>query len=465
MGSPPKPWERSGSIAAAASPSPLSTVSTSSSAPAPSVPISASTTTPSASATNPPSVPARPASFASPVASSASPFTSPFSNPYNRFGTTSSYSPYGSSLYGNVGSLGGYGGYPYGSYGGYGMNSMYGGTYGSMGMGMGGMGMYGQPGMPFDPSNPSVTQALESTTATTFALLHSVVQTFAGLAQMLESTFMATHSSFFALAGVVDQFAQLRNALGSVLGLFGLVRWLRDLLTGRNRSARGEMRGEFREFLNGRPVQGPAPAPPNASKKPLVFFVLAMLGIPYAMHKLVKLIAERAARQQQQNPQQQGILMPSGQVLPPLDPSQLSFARTVYPFQASTPSELNLQENEIVAIMGKLDPRPDAGRPRRLVPPKIRRGVGAEGARGQEGRLRENTSVIGVSLLHTHVVCHPLVFTLFPFFSPFTCTETDLFPRVIYSILISYIVASSLGTGRYPVVRPNHVASAKTKRD
>ncbi len=239
------------------------------------------------------------------------------------------------------------------------MNSMYGGNYGGMGMGMGGMGMYGQqPGMPFDPSNPSVTQALESTTATTFALLHSVVQTFAGVAQMLESTFMATHSSFFALAGVVDQFAQLRNALGSVLGLFGLVRWLRDLLTGRSGSgARGEMRGEFREFLNGRPVQGPAPAPPNASKKPLVFFFLAMLGIPYAMHKLVKLIAERAARQQQQQPQQQqGILMPSGQVLPPLDPSQLSFARTLYPFQASTPSELSLQENEIVAIMGKLDP-------------------------------------------------------------------------------------------------------------
>ena len=257
--------------------------------------------------------------------------------------------------------MGGYGGYGgYGGLGGYGMNSMYGGSYGGMGMsmggGMGGMGMYGQPGMPFDPNNPSVTQALESTTATTFQLLHSVVQTFAGMAQMLESTFMATHSSFFALAGVVDQFAQLRNALGSVLGLFGLVRWLRDLLTGRTtRGARGEMRGEFREFLNGRPVQGPAPAPPNASKKPLVFFLLAMLGIPYAMHKLVKLMAERAARQQQQQPQQ-GVLMPSGQVLPPLDPSQLSFARTLYPFQASTPAELGLQENEIVAIMGKLDP-------------------------------------------------------------------------------------------------------------
>ena len=268
------------------------------------------------------------------------------------------------------GTFGGYGGY--GAYGGaYGMNMnpMYPSAYS-------GMSAFGQPpGMlpPFDPTNPSVTQALESTTATTFTLLHSVVQTFAGLAQMLESTFMATHSSFFALAGVVDQFAQLRNALGSVLGLFGLVRWLRDILTGR----RAEMRSEFRQFLNGHPVQGPAtrppsssqsPPPPKASKKPLVFFFIAFLGLPYAMHKLVKILADRAAQQQQelqQQQQQQQLLQPQhhqGQqqqqqvLLSPLDPSQLAFARTVYPFHASTPSELSLQENEIVAVMGKLDP-------------------------------------------------------------------------------------------------------------
>ncbi|KAI0305208.1 Peroxin 13, N-terminal region-domain-containing protein [Multifurca ochricompacta] len=338
MVSPPKPWERGGTIAAAASSSPTPLASTSS--PAPIATTSAPAATTATTSSTRPSAPTRPAPFTSPTTSTNT-FSSPFSTPYNRFNTTS-YSPYGSSLYGGMGNLGGYGSY---GYGGYGMNGMYGGTYGGgMGMGMGGMGgmgMYGQPGMPYDPSSPSVTQALESTTATTFALLHSVVQTFAGLSQMLESTFMATHSSFFALAGVVDQFAQLRNALGSVSASSG--------------STRGEMRGEFREFLNGRPVQGPMPAPPKASKKPLVFFFLAFLGIPYAMHKLVKIFAERAA-QQQQLQQQQGVIMANGQVLPPLDPSQLSFARTLYPFQASTPSELSLQENEIVAIMGKLDP-------------------------------------------------------------------------------------------------------------
>ncbi|KXN82737.1 Peroxisomal membrane protein PAS20 [Leucoagaricus sp. SymC.cos] len=235
------------------------------------------------------------------------------------------------------------------------------------GGGYGGYGGYGAglPGMPqqFDahgnPIPPSLTQALESTTHTTFALLHSIVQTFTGVAQMLESTFMATHSSFFAMVGVVEQFSQLRNAIGSVLGLFGLVRWLKDTITGRHHGA-GGLGGEFRDFVQGRPVL-PATAlqgqqQPKASKKPLIVFLLAIFGIPYAMHKLIKLLSERAALQQQQ---QQNALHGAGGggALPPLDPSQLQFARALYPFQASNPNELKLKENEIVAIMAKLDPR------------------------------------------------------------------------------------------------------------
>ena len=227
------------------------------------------------------------------------------------------------------GGIGGYG------YGGYGMNSMYGGM-----PGMGGMGMH--PGM--DPNNPSLTQTLESTTQHTFALLQSIVQTFTGVAQMLESTFMATHSSFFAMVGVVEQFSHLRNALGSVLGLFGLVRWMKELVTGKPSSS---MQGEFREFINGRPVQGPLGAPaPKPSRKPLIIFFLAIIGIPYVMSKLIKILNERAQQQQSQIGVQRG----------PLDPSTLSFARALYPFAPSSPSELTLKENEIVAIMGKLDP-------------------------------------------------------------------------------------------------------------
>ncbi|OBZ77936.1 Peroxisomal membrane protein PAS20 [Grifola frondosa] len=263
----------------------------------------------------------------------------------------------------------GYGG-GYNSYGGgYGMNGMYGGMPG-MGYGM------GAPGGPFDPSNPSLSQTLESTTQHTFALLHSIVQTFSGVAQMLESTFMATHSSFFAMVGVVEQFGQLRNALGSVLGLFGLVRWMRDLLAGRGAQAgagAGALHGEFRDFVNGRPVQGPAAPAPKASKKPLIIFLLAVFGVPYAMHKLMRVLSERQQQAQVAAVAQTG-------ALPPLDPSQLTFARALYPFEASSPAELALKENEIVAIMGKLDPATGAE-----VDPRME----VEGSEWWKGRTRE----------------------------------------------------------------------------
>lgn len=222
------------------------------------------------------------------------------------------------------------------------MNSM---GYGGMNGMYGGYGMPGMPGMPMDPNNPSLSQQLESTTQHTFALLHSIVQTFTGMSQMLESTFMATHSSFFAMVGVVEQFANLRNALGSVLGLFGLVRWLKELITG---SRRNPMQNEFKAFINGKPVQGPSSGPPapKASKKPIIIFLLAIFGIPYAMHRLIKVLSERATP-------------PNALQLPgsaPFDPSTLTFARAKYPFTAANATELSLKENEIVAIMGKLDP-------------------------------------------------------------------------------------------------------------
>ena len=54
------------------------------------------------------------------------------------------------------------------------------------------------------------------------------------------------HSSFFAMVGVADQFAQLRGVLGQVLGLFGLLRWLKALLRG---EATPSMSDEFRGYV------------------------------------------------------------------------------------------------------------------------------------------------------------------------------------------------------------------------
>lgn len=106
-------------------------------------------------------------------------------SPYSTYGGAYS-SPYGASPYSRLGGYGGYGG------------GMYGGGYGGMyGGGMGGMGgMYG--GMPGDPNNPeSLTNRFSMNTQATFQMLEGIVGAFGGFAQMLESTYMATHSSFF----------------------------------------------------------------------------------------------------------------------------------------------------------------------------------------------------------------------------------------------------------------------------
>ena len=108
---------------------------------------------------------------ASPYSSYGSAYSSPYSSPYSRFG--------------GMGGLGGYGGGMYGGMGGYG-GGMYGGMYGN------GMGM-----SPNDPN--SLTNRFSNGTAATFQMLEGIVTAFGGFAQMLESTYMATHSSFFGM--------------------------------------------------------------------------------------------------------------------------------------------------------------------------------------------------------------------------------------------------------------------------
>lgn len=77
---------------------------------------------------------------------------------------------------------------------------MYGGGMGGgmYGGGMYGGGMYGGMGMPGGPNDPnSLTNRFNNGTQATFQMLEGIVTAFGGFAQMLESTYMATHSSFF----------------------------------------------------------------------------------------------------------------------------------------------------------------------------------------------------------------------------------------------------------------------------
>lgn len=190
--SPPKPWETSGGATSASvgeslemQSAPIASNTTSG------LTGSSSTTTPAASTTAgaPPPLPSVPDSLGTVANRNASTYSN-----MNRGYGASPYSSYG----------GGYNSYssPYSSFGG--MGSMYGGGYGGMYGGMGGMsgmgmgGMYGGMGMPGDPNNPqSLTQSFSQSTQATFQLIENIVGAFGGFAQMLQSTYMATHSSFF----------------------------------------------------------------------------------------------------------------------------------------------------------------------------------------------------------------------------------------------------------------------------
>jgi len=45
---------------------------------------------------------------------------------------------------------------------------------------------------------------------------------------MLESTFFASHSSFMAMVGLVDQFTVLRDFIGNTLAMFAIYRYIRN---------------------------------------------------------------------------------------------------------------------------------------------------------------------------------------------------------------------------------------------
>lgn len=253
-----------------------------------------------------------------------------------------------------MGTYGGYGGGMGGMYGGYG-------GYGSMG-GMGGMyggGMYGgMPGQMNDPN--SLTNRFNTSTAATFQMLEGVVGAFGGFAQMLESTYMATHSSFFAMVSVAEQFGNLRDTLGSVLGIFTLMRWIRTLLakiTGRPppADATALTPAAFARFEGRALPPGPdGSAPPRPSRKPLFFFVLAAFGLPYLMSKVIKTLA--ASHEEEERRRQQQLT---------IDPAQLEFCRLLYDFQPQPQApgaplvqdvDLAVRKGDLVAVLSKSDP-------------------------------------------------------------------------------------------------------------
>ncbi|KAI9171703.1 Peroxisomal membrane protein PAS20 [Paramyrothecium foliicola] len=346
MASPPKPWERPGATAAASAAIPSSTASTATATPSP--------TTSTASTASAPPIPDRPSSLTSVANQNAANYSRPGgvgASPYGTYGSAYS-SPY-SSPYSRFGGYGGYGGGMYGGMGSYGGGMYGGGMYGGGGM----------PGMMQNPNDPnSLTNRFSNSTAATFQMLEGIVMAFGGFAQMLESTYMATQSSFYAMVSVAEQFGNLRDTLGSVLGIFTLMRWIRTLIakiTGRPppADATALTPAAFARF-EGRTVgpDGSPAGPTRASRKPLLFFLLAAFGLPYLMSKMIRTLAasheEEEKRLQQQALEQQQ----------PIDPSKLEFCRLLFDFlpQPNTGVELEVRKGDLVAVLSKNDPAGNA---------------------------------------------------------------------------------------------------------
>ncbi|ORX46117.1 hypothetical protein DM01DRAFT_1311386 [Hesseltinella vesiculosa] len=274
-------------------------------------------------------------------------YGSSYGSGYGGYG--SSYGGYGSSYggYGGMSRLGGYGGY--GGMGSRFGSGMYGG--GMYGGGMYGGGMYG--GMPGQEGG--LTQRMEMGTRATFEIIESIVGAFGGFAQMLDSTFMATHSSFMAMVGVAEQLGHLKNYLGQVFSIFALYRLVKKVfnkLTGRADPALEVNVAEFQQF-----EQAAANNTPKMSRKPLLVFLAMVIGLPYLMHKLIQRVANNQQLQQQH--QQQMLGMAPG-AAGAIDPSKLEFARAVYDFTPESPMELTLKKGDIVAILSKTDPNTNA---------------------------------------------------------------------------------------------------------
>ncbi|QRW08805.1 mitochondrial inner membrane protease ATP23 [Ceratobasidium sp. AG-Ba] len=293
MGSPPKPWERAGNMAPVIDPIP----------PAPSLPAPTTVPTASSISSDAPTIPSRPDSIAAPQQpiTSLSPYSAnsygSYSSPYNRFG-----------------SYGGYGG----GYGGYGGGC-------TMGMGMGMM----------DPYNPSLTQSVAASTQQAFGLLGNVVGTFTSFAQMLDSSFMATQSSIFAILGVADQLSQLRLLLGQVAGVFGLVGWLRGWWRGERK---GSMADDFRRFMRG--DNGANNGAPRPKQKAVYRHLACHLWTSVSHAQLVRALSAR---------------LPPPPGAEQIDMSKVQFATAIFEFATTDPVELALKKGDLVAIIGRTE--------------------------------------------------------------------------------------------------------------
>jgi peroxin-13 len=166
------------------------------------------------------------------------------------------------------------------------------------------------------------------------------------------------------MISVAEQFGNLRETLGSILGIFTIMRWIRTLIakiTGRPPPADAISltpdafaRFQGKSSPNGAGAPG---APPKASRKPLLFFIIAAFGIPYLMSKFIRTLAAS-----QEEEERKRLAANGGQQLERIDPSQLEYCRVLYDYAPqSQPGgaggvDLEVKKGDFVAVLSKTDP-------------------------------------------------------------------------------------------------------------
>lgn len=256
------------------------------------------------------------------------------------YGYTSPYGTGLSPLYSRYG----YGGSGYGYGSGYG--SGYGGMYGTGGL-YGTSGMYGAGGM-YGGAGP-LSQLAEESTRGAFHSVEAVVQAFASVSLLLESTYGALQSSFRAVVGVADQFGRLRLHLAQTLSALALLRSLRwllarawYLLTGR-RGGVAAAEAAWGQAASGGGAGLPSPPVPagdGSSSWPIVAFFGFVVGAPWLLWRI---FAAAAANRETR--------WASG-----ADEHYMAVAQ--FDFQADGPNELSLVAGQELRLAPKeLQPR------------------------------------------------------------------------------------------------------------
>lgn len=184
------------------------------------------------------------------------------------------------------------------------------------------------------------------------------------------------------MVSVAEQFGNLRDTLGSILGIFTLMRWIRTLIakiTGRPppADAMALTPAAFARFEGRTAPRGAdgAPGAPKPSRKPLFFFVLATFGLPYLMSKVIRSLTASAEEEERR---QMALQQQQQQALN--DPSKLDFCRVLYDYTpdpalvaqqqqlhmqqqaaggaaSTTPSlDLAVKTGDLVVVLGRTDP-------------------------------------------------------------------------------------------------------------